>query len=127
MKIGILVLMAAVTAEVCAQTPIGEWHDVSKDYANNFFIGSNDTGSTKPTLNEDYEVIKTHEICASVMGYFLEKSNQGRYNVYFKGMRTSATFTFTTKYDAEHWVTRFCTPESLLDIRHGRGTFSRSY
>ena len=127
MQIGIVVLMATLVPVVTAQAPIGQWHDVSKDATHYFFVGNSDSASTKTILNEDYEVLKTHEICASVEGYFMDKSNQGRYNVYFKGMRTSAVFTFTTQYDAEHWVTKFCTPESLLSIRSGRGTFSRSY
>jgi hypothetical protein len=110
-----------------AQTaaPAGKWEDTSKDAGDVYFITSG--ANSKPILSEDYEVTQTHEVCASVYGYFMEKSQLGRYNVNFKGMRTSATFTFTTQYDAEHWVQKFCTPESLLSIKQGKGVFARNY
>lgn len=90
-----------------------------------FFDGA--SNSNDILLTEDYEVLQTHEICASITGYFLEKSDLGRYAVNFKGMRTSATFVFTTQDAAEKWVERFCTPESLTSIKAGHGSFSRSY
>lgn len=103
----------------------GRWSNVTKDREGNIFFGGAATG--KLLIIEDYEVTQTHEVCATVFGYFWEKSEQGRYDVSFKGMRTTATFTFTTQWDAEHWVQRFCTPESLLQIKKGRGTFVRNY
>lgn len=106
---------------------VGKWLDVSKENSNYVIFYGEGSNSNKMVLAEDYEVVQTHEICGSVYGYFMEKSQQGRYNVNFKGMRTSATFTFTTQYDAEHWVQKWCTPQSLLQIKGGHGTFARNY
>src|ERR1700761_8194298 len=122
MKMISSVLLATMTAAASAQT--GKWHDVSKDNNRIFFGGSD---STKLLVAEDYEVVATHEICGTIYGCFMEKSNEGRYDVNFKGMRTSATFTFTTQYNAEHWVQKWCTPESLLQIKGGKAEFTRKY
>jgi hypothetical protein len=125
MKIVGLVLMATLTAAASAQTPAGKWHDVTVDSSGWMTYGKAD--DTKLLISEDYVVTETHEVCANVYGYFMEKSQQGRYNVSFKGMRTSATFTFTTQYDAEHWAQKWCTPESLQQIKAGKGEFARKY
>jgi hypothetical protein len=120
---------AVLSATLMGQSPqsTGKWQDVSKD-STRFFMNNNGTDSTTRLLvSEDYEVLQTHEICASVYGYFMEKSQVGRYDVNFKGMRTGSTFTFTTQYDAEHWVQKWCTPQSLLQIKAGRGEFARKY
>jgi hypothetical protein len=66
-------------------------------------------------------------VCASVYGVFLEKSQLGRYEVHFKGLRTSSTFMFTTQHDSEKWAERWCTPESLTHITQGHGSMGRSY
>ena len=110
------------------QTPqkFGKWLDTTKDTRSGehfFVMGS----SGKLLITEDYEVTETHEICASVTGYFLEKSELGRYQLYFKGMRTSAGFEFTTQYDAEKFAEKYCTPDSLRSIKRGKGTMGRSY
>src|ERR1700744_2849315 len=105
MKIISVILLATLSAAAPAQIPQGKWHDISKD--DNHWNLSYGSDSTKTVLNEDYEVVSTHEICANVIGYFMEKSQQGRYNVYFKGLRSSAIFTFTTQYDAEHWAQKW--------------------
>lgn len=122
----IAALLIAISIGTHAQTanPYGKWDDVTKDHGGYSFIGN---GGGKILIVEDYEVLQTHEVCATVYGYFLEKSEHGRFDVNFKGMRTTATFTFTNQYDAEKWVQKFCTPESLTSIRKGRGTFARSY
>lgn len=129
MKIIGLVILATLTAAASAQTPAGKWVDVSKDKQGWTFISSGPGGENtiKSILSEEFEVSQTHEICASVYGYFMEKSQQGRYDVNFKGLRTTTTFTFTTQYDAEHWVQKFCTPQSLLQIKNGHGDLSRKY
>jgi hypothetical protein len=130
MKMISAILLATLTAAGSAQLPLGKWHDVSKDVNSHFFLITSGTsdGSPHVLIAEDYEVVQTHEICGTVYGYFMEKSNEGRYDVNFKGMRTSATFTFTTQYDAERWVQKFCTPDSLLSIRKGDGaTLVRKY
>src|SRR6202046_3842795 len=119
------VLMGAISLN--AQTATGKWQDISKDTSGSHFFLGNGDNTTHLLVAEDYEVIQTHEICASVYGYFMEKSQAGRYDVNFKGMRTGATFTFTTQYDAEHWVQKWCTPQSLLGIKAGRGEFARRY
>lgn len=125
--LGMTTLAAWSQQNTAQPTPAGKWHDTSKDRQFHvYFNGSNDD-STKTLVSEDFEVTQTHEVCASVLGYFMEKSQLGRYDVNFKGMRTTATFTFTTQYDAEHWVQKFCTAESLLSIKKGRGTFARNY
>jgi len=110
-----------------SQQPEGKWADVTKESVGPYFVFGAGDGKTNLLIAEDYEVMQTHEICAHVMGYFMEKSEQSRYEVNFKGMRTSATFTFTTRYDAEHWVQKWCTAQSLLQIKGGKGTFARSY
>ena len=121
-----IVLLAALCP---AQTPSvsGKWLDVSKDVEGHIFFGGTSNSDGHLLVAEDFEVVQTHEICASVTGYFMDKSQQGRYNVNFKGMRTSATFVFTTRYDAEHWVTRFCTPQSLTKIGSGHANLARNY
>ena len=124
MKIASLVLLVTLTAAASAQS--GKWHDISKDN-NRIWFGVGGGDSTKLLVAEDYEVVQTHEICGTVYGYFMEKTQEGRYDVNFKGMRTSATFTFTTQYDAEHWVQKWCTPESLLQIKGGKAEFTRKY
>lgn len=113
----------------CAALPqsakVGKWLDTTEDTNSSKYFFT--TGDGKVLLTEDYEVLKTHEICATLVGYFMEKSQLGRYNVNFKGLRTSSTFVFTTQYDAEKWAEKFCTPESLTSIRNGRGNMGRSY
>lgn len=128
MKIFTVIAAVLIGTSLAAQTPtsVGTWHDISKDASSHFFIGTGES-TTRMLVSEDYEVLQTHEICASVYGYFMEKSNVGRYDVNFKGMRTSATFTFTTQYDAEHWVQKWCTPQSLLGIKGGHGEVARKY
>lgn len=118
----ILSILVAFTFTLAAQTPhsIGKWLDTSKDAGQIVYFVNGGEGSTHMLVSEDYEVLQTHEICASVYGYFMEKSQLGRYNVNFKGMRTTATFEFTTQYDAEQWVKKFCTPQSLTTIKAGR-------
>lgn len=124
MKIIGAIILAALSITAAAQSPAGKWRDVSRD-TNHIYFGSD---STRTLIAEDYEVVATHEICGTVYGYFLEKSEAGRYDANFKGMRTSATFTFTTQYDAERWIQKFCTPESLTSIRKGDGaTLVRKY
>jgi hypothetical protein len=128
MRHAAVLCLAALGLVVAAQgqDKPGKWLDTTKDTLSDkysFVVG----GGGKLLLTEDYEVVKTHEICASLYGVFMEQSQLGRYNVNFKGMRTSATFTFTTQYDAEHWVEKWCTPESLLSIRGGRGDMARKY
>jgi hypothetical protein len=117
-----LLLLVSSCAVVNAQT--GKWLDTTNDslWSNQFYFGLGEL-----LLTEDYEVIQTHEICASVMGFYMEKSDLGRFNVNFHGMRTTAQFTFTTQYAAEHWAQKWCTPESLLNITAGRGEFARKY
>ena len=116
----------ALISTICvsAQTKEGTWRDTTKDNQGGIFLSS---GSGKLLLTEDYEVMKTHEVCGSLTGYFLEKSNAGRYDVSFNGMRTSARFVFTTQYDAEKWVEKWCTSQSLTGITAGHGTFARNY
>ena len=117
MKKLFLVVMLSVTLPVIPQTKYGKWLDTTKDSQ-----GSTLTwGGSKVLMTEEYEVTQTHEICADVEEFFMEKSNIGHFDVDFKGMRTSARFEFTTRYAAEHWVEKFCTPDSLLSIRNGRG------
>ena len=120
-----LFLAVPLTAQQPSNQPVGKWLDTSKD--NGAIVYFSNSQSTHMIVSEDFEVVQTHEICASVYGYFMEKSQQGRYDVNFKGMRTSATFTFTTQHDAEHWVTKWCTPQSLLQIKAGKGVFARNY
>ena len=126
-KMVIAVLLTPLGAPVFGQNnQQGKWLDTTKD--NGTFIVFDGGGKTsKPLIVEDYEVLETHEICATVYGYFLEKSQLGRYDVNFKGMRTSATFVFTTQYDAEKWVEKFCTADSLRTIKNGRGELARKY
>lgn len=127
MKSIILLVALLFTVSIPSQQPAnsgGKWDNVTKDREGTIFFGGS---GGKLLIVEDYEVVQTHEVCATVYGYFLEKSAQGRYDVNFKGMRTTATFTFTTQWDAEHWVQKFCTPQSLLQIKAGRSTFARSY
>lgn len=120
--------LLALSITATAQTPApGKWLDVSKDTSHIYFTTAGSEDTIRTLVVEDYEVVQTHEICASVYGYFMEKSQQGRYEVTFHGMRTTATFKFTTQYDAEHWAQKWCTPESLLSIKGGKGTFARSY
>lgn len=119
-----IVLLFTMTAVALAQ-PQGKWLDTTKDTRSNKYLFLSNGPSL--LLTEDYEVLQTHEVCAAINGYFLEKSQLGRYEVNFKGMRTSATFTFTTRYDAEKWAEKWCTPQSLLQIKAGRGTFARNY
>jgi len=109
------------------QTRYGTWLDTTKDTISDRYGFVISGGSGKLLLTEDYEVVKTHEVCASMVGYFMEQSQLGRYSVNFKGMRTSATFVFTTQYDAEKWVEKWCTPESLTQITGGHGEMKRSY
>jgi hypothetical protein len=118
------VMMIVFALGVChAQA---QWLDTTADTKSNkymiFGVGNGDL-----LLTEDFQVIKTHEVCASVTGYYLKESALGRYDVTFKGMRTSATFVFTTRYNAEKWAEKWCTPESLLSITGGKGTFARNY
>ena len=120
----VVVLLLAAAQLVTAQS--GKWLNTTEDTKASQFIFAGG-GSGHLLLTEDYEVVKTHEVCASMTGYFLEKSNLGRYDVNFKGMRTSATFQFTTQYDAEKWAEKWCTPKSLTSITAGRGTFERKY
>lgn len=114
MKRIIAIVMMCVSLSTAAKTPgLGKWLDTTADTraSSTLFIGLG-----KFLISEDYEVVSTHEVCASVDGYFLEKSQLGRYEVRFKGMRTYSTFIFTTQYDAEKWAEKFCTPESLTSI-----------
>lgn len=121
----ILILMIMVSQVAIPQSAKqGKWLDTTGDTKNAQFFSF--TGG-KLLFTEDYEVKATHEICASVTGFFLEKSQLGRYDVRFKGMRTSAEFEFTTQYDAEKWVEKFCTPESLTSIGRGHANMGRSY
>ena len=101
----------------------GKWLNVTEDIENTFIF----SGGGELIISEDYEVTKTHEICARVDGFYFEKSGADRYEVNFKGMRTSATFTFTDRRVAEKWAEKWCTPESLLSIRAGHGDMGRKY
>lgn len=121
----LLILSALFMAAWTATAQTGKWLDTTKDTLSDKYMVMGISG--KLLITEDYEVVKTHEICASVTGFFMDKSELGRYNVNFKGMRTSAQFTFTTQYDAEHWVQKWCTPESLTHITAGHGEFARKY
>jgi hypothetical protein len=121
-------VLVVLVGTMFGQTPLGKWQDTTKDSGGFIFLyNGSDKDSAHLLVSEDYEVLATHEICASVYGYFMEKSAVGRYNVNFRGLRTSATFTFTTRYDAEHWVMKFCTPQSLTGIKAGGGNLGRSY
>ncbi len=119
------VLLAAVIS--VPQPKAGRWLDTTEDTNNSMFISISGDGDL--ILTEDYEVVKTHEVCASVDGYYLEKSDNDRYDVRFKGLRTSSTFTFTDRHAAEKLAEKFCTPESFLSITagSGRGQFKRNY
>jgi hypothetical protein len=121
-----LAAILLLTSTVAVSQPLkqGKWLDTTADTeaAKVFYIGEG-----KLLLTEDYEVMETHEICASLTGFFMEKSNLGRYNISFKGMRTSAQFTFTTQFDAEKWAEKWCTPQSLRSIKGGQGNMGRSY
>ena|ERR1700761_8998443 len=103
MKILSLFVLAA-TLSVSAQE-VGKWHDVSKDGDKVYFIGNND----KEIISEEYEILKTHEICATVFGYSLEKSGIQHYIVNFEGNR-SGRFVYTTLTSAEDMVVSACTP-----------------
>lgn len=123
--IAIIIMMCSMSVAIPQQPkPIGKWENTTKDHEETISFG---LGGGKLLIVEDYEVLQTHEVCATIYGYFLEKSEHGHYDVSFHGMRTSATFMFTTQYDAEHWVQKWCTPESLTSIKSGRGTFARNY
>lgn len=117
--------LAVAIAPAVSHAQQGKWLDTTKDTQSDKYLILGYGG--KFLFTEDYEVMKTHEICATVTGYFMEKSELGRYFVNFKGMRTSAQFTFTTQYDAEHWVQKWCTAESLTNITAGRGELARKY
>lgn len=117
-KFAAIVTLALGCVPVLAQQ--GKWLDTTKDTTATKYLYIEGNGTL--LLTEDYEVLKTHEVCASLTGFFLKESQLGRYQVQFKGMRTSAEFVFTTQYDAEKWVEKFCTPESLLSIKSGNGT-----
>lgn len=125
-KVSVVILGLVMMAGLCSaqKTKQGKWLNITDDSLNSHFLFS-DGG--KLLLTEDYEVLKTHEVCASLNGYFLSKSELGRFQVRFNGMRTSSTFVFTTQYDAEKWVEKWCTPESLTHITAGRGNMGRSY
>ena len=90
----------------------GVWLDTTADSANTFYFG----GSGDLLLTEDFVVSETHEVCGVVNGTFLSKSQLGRYDVRFKGYRSGSQWEFTTQYDAEQFVQKFCTPESLTSI-----------
>jgi len=123
-----VILLLLSSQLVIPQPPkTGKWLDTTEDTKSSQFISFSNGPSSKLLFTEDYEVKATHEICASVEGWFMEKSQLGRYNVRFKGLRTSAEFTFTTQYDAEKWVEKHCTAESLTSIKNGHGSMGRSY
>ena len=113
------VLALALSLALPAQAPSGRWLDMTKETTGVFYIGN----GGHVIMAEDFEVIQTHEICASIIGFFSDAMQLGRYDVNFKGMRTSGTFVFTTRWDAEHWVTKWCTPQSLTQTK----TIARSY
>ena len=122
----ILIAIALAAPLAVSQAPKqGRWVDTTKETREASKNGSGFlviyTGPNVDLLTEDYEVEKTHEICASVDGYFHKIINLGQYDVKFKGLRTYATFTFTTQYDAQKLVEKFCTAESLTSIRGGTG------
>lgn len=120
----IAVLLLAASA-VPHPPKLGKWVDTTKDSLSGYFIVSGGRGEL--LLTEEYEVLKTHEICASLDGLLLEKAEAERYDVRFNGMRTSAVFTFSDRRTAEKWAEKWCTPESLESITGGRGSMGRKY
>jgi hypothetical protein len=115
------------TMGMCAQqAKLGRWIDTTADMNTDngvYFVG----GHGKLLVTEEYEVIRTHEICAGLYAYHLDKSGLNHFDVTFKGMRTSAQFSFSDQLSAEKWAEKWCTPESLLSITAGRGTMKRAY
>ena|ERR1700677_1195802 len=106
-RIAVVVLLLSCQL-ILGQAKLGKWHNTTEDTKSPGGVTFLFSGDGKLLITEEYEILKTHEICANVYGYFLEKSGTSRYEVNFNGARISNRFIFSTQYDAEKWTETWC-------------------